>query len=86
MMTDSVLKVERTELAGRLDVGCKKSGMTPSILAQATRRIKLPLTESGKAKEEWLGRWDKGGPTAVSTTMFMSHPGEGAELAAGLTS
>lgn len=58
---DSVLKVETTESAVTLDVGCKKTGMTPSILAWATRSIKLPLTEDRKAKEERLGRCDGGG-------------------------
>lgn len=62
---DSVLKLEMTESALTLDVGCKKTEMTPSILARATRRIKLPLTEDGKAKDKWLGRWDEGGPLGV---------------------
>lgn len=56
MMTDGILKVEMTELAVTLDVGCKKVRVTTSILARATRRIKLPPTKIGKAMEEWFGR------------------------------
>lgn len=62
---DSVLKVEMTESAVTLDVGYKKMEMTPSILAWATRRIKLPLTEDRKGKEEQLGRWKGEGPLGV---------------------
>lgn len=51
MMKDGVSKVEMTELAVRLDVGYKreKSGMTQGVLARATRRIKLPLTDIGRS-------------------------------------
>lgn len=67
-------------------MGCERSGMTPNVLARATRRMKPPLTETGKAAESSV-RGGKGEAHWVYyTTVFMSHPNRGADLAAGLTS